>query len=469
MGLFDSIKKAATAKAPSDNTSVLSAPHTARNPAPAPGSQPAPFSAASGISVPSPANPRQVLFVGGDETWLGQVERDLACLQPNWKCARAADSSEALEKWAAGTFDTLILDAKVADGAKLLKALEKELEHGIVLVRCQTLDRAASTQWKGCGASLVAEDSDAAMLVSSIKRSVCIRDWMGNAAIKSLVTQIRKLPAQPKLHTQVTDELQSESGSMDVVGRLISQEPVMSAKIMQVVNSAFFGLTREISDPTECVMVLGAERIKALILLAGVFSQYASSKCPGFAPEPVWGHSIQVGAYARAIALAETKNARTAEAAFTAGLLHDIGKLVLAGNLPEMYDTVQRLKVSKQITTREAELEILGTSHAELGACLLATWGLPLPILEAIAWHHEPSRSKEKGFSLLAAVHAANVFAHEDKAGDAQHPPVDIAYLMLAGMGDCRNRWREFCGLAPKAQPETSEQQLLHRIESKEN
>ena len=460
MGLFDSLKKTAGVKS-STTAAALPEPPKAR-PAPSvPANQ-------SDFSASTTGGARRLLFVGGDDLWLAQIERDITCLQSNWQCTRAADCTQAVEKWAEGSFDTLILDGKTPDGAKLLKTLEKELAHAICVVRCQTLDRSTSAQWKGSGASLVAEDTDAAALISTVKRSVRVRDWMADIAIKQLVSQIRKLPAQPKLHTQVTDELKSESGSMDVVGKLISQEPVMSAKILQVVNSAFFGLTREISDATESVMVLGAERIKALILLAGVFSQYSGAKCPGFAPESVWGHSIQVGAFARAIALAETKNARTAEAAFTAGLLHDIGKLVLAGNLPEMYDTVQKLKTSKRITAREAELEILGTTHAELGACLLATWGLPLPILEAIACHHEPARSDEKGFSLLAAVHAANAFSQENLAGDAPRDHIDIVYFQQAGLGDCRNRWREFCGLEPK-QEDSAEDQLRHRRESKVN
>ena len=461
MGLFDSLKKAAGAK-PSVIAPIVQpeAPKAKPTP-PVPASQPQSSMSASGCT-------RRLLFVGCDELWLGQVERDLACLQTKWQCSRATDSTQAMEKWAAGSFDTLVLESKTPDGAKLLKALEKELAQSICLVRCQNLDRATSALWKGTGATLVAEDVDATALISTVKRGARIQDWMADSAIKQLVSQIRKLPAQPKLHTQVTDELKSENGSMDVVGKLISQEPVMSAKILQVVNSAFFGLTREVSDTTESVMVLGAERIKALILLAGVFSQYAAAKCPGFSPEPVWGHSIQVGAFSRAIALAETKNARTAEAAFTAGLLHDIGKLVLAGNLPEMYDTVQKLKASKKITTREAELEILGTTHAELGACLLATWGLPLPILEALAWHHEPARSDEQGFTILAAVHAANVFAQESAAGDAPRDQIDIVYLQQAGLGDCRNRWREYCGLEPR-QEDSAEEQLRRRHESKVN
>ena len=155
---------------------------------------------------------------------------------------------------------------------------------------------------------------------------------------------------------------------------------------------------------------------------------------------------MQVAIFARAITYAETKDAKVAEAAFTAGLLHDIGKLVLAANVPEMYGTVRRLELSKKISQREAEVIVLGTTHAQLGACLLGKWGLPLPILEAIAWHHEPERCTDKGFSMLAAVHAANAFAQEGSE-DAVHHRIKLEFLLRIGLGDCRNRWREVCGI----------------------
>jgi hypothetical protein len=295
MGLFDTLKSSTAAKSSEKFPATVKGRSEFQQPA------------KRGMANTSS---RRILFVGGEAVWLAQIGRELAFEQPTWQHAKAADWNQAVEKWAASSFDTLVLDGKIAEGARLLKALQKELAHSICVVRCQTLDRNTSAQWKGSGASLVAEETDGAALISTIKRSARILDWMGDKAIKEIISQIRKLPAQPKLHTQVTNELQSASGSMDIVGKLISQEPVMAAKILQVVNSAFFGLGREISDTTESVMVLGAERIKALILLAGVFSQYSNTKCPGFAPEAVWTHSIQVAAFSRAIALAETKNAQ---------------------------------------------------------------------------------------------------------------------------------------------------------------
>jgi HD-like signal output (HDOD) protein len=411
--------------------------------------------------------PRRALIVGQDAAWCEQVQRGIAPLKPNWKMNCATECAEALEAIASECFHIFILNARTPHATSLLKALEMELAESVCLVCCDTSDRTSSAPWRGSGATLVPEDADAATLVTHVKRTQRIREWMIDPSIKKLISQIRRLPAQPKLHLEVTEELQSPSASLDVVGKIISQDPIMTAKILQVVNSAFFGLGREISDTTEAVMVLGAERIKSLILLAGAFSQYAGAKCPGFSPEPVWAHSVQVGTFARTITWTVTKDAKLAEAAFTAGLMHDIGKLVIAGNLPDMYDTVQRLKAGKRITQRDAEMDILGTSHAELGGCLLATWGLPLAILEAIAWHHQPERAHEKEFSLLAAVHAANVFAQENNGDEGARSTINVQYLKDIGVGGSANAWREICGLEPKPEEETIEQKVRRLRESR--
>ncbi len=164
-----------------------------------------------------------------------------------------------------------------------------------------------------------------------------------------------------------------------------------------------------------------------------------------------------MGGFARAIALNESKSSRTAEAAFTAGVLHDIGKLILAGNLPETFARASALAAERKLSAHDAEMQVFGVSHARFGACLLAAWGLPLPILEAVAWHHEPSQSSDTGFSLLAAVHAANIFAHQASllagAGGQEPPaPVNQEYLDGIGLGGRCDRWRASCGI-PAAAP----------------
>ena len=181
-----------------------------------------------------------------------------------------------------------------------------------------------------------------------------------------------------------------------------------------------------------------------LILLAGVFSQYKEAEGVSPSIDNLLEHSTHVGVYARSIALAETKDATIAEAAFTAGVLHDMGKMIMAGNLPVWYKEVTKLRADKQISDHAAESEMFGATHANVGACLLAAWGLPLSILEAVAWHHEPERSSEGSFGLLAAVHAANAFAHEAEGTPSQFNHVFFDRIGLTG---CYARWRPMLGL----------------------
>jgi putative nucleotidyltransferase with HDIG domain len=214
--------------------------------------------------------------------------------------------------------------------------------------------------------------------------------------------------------------------------------------MLQLVNSAFFALAREVSDMLDAAMILGTERIKSLILLAGVFSQYDKSQGVGSSIDALLAHSINVGVYARAIALKETKSAEAAEAAFTAGILHDVGKVILAVNLPDQYQKMLTLRASGKIPDLAAELEVFGTTHARIGACLMASWGLPLPILEAVAWHHEPELSSDAAFTLLAAVHAANAFSH----GPAEMPArLHEAYYVRIGMAGQCALWSKMFGL----------------------
>lgn len=290
--------------------------------------------------------------------------------------------------------------------------------------------------------------------------------------MKSLLARIKTLPTLPRLHLQITQELESSNGSLEMVSQYVRKDPVMAAKFLQVINSASFGLSYTVDDPGEAVMFLGVVRTRALVLAGGVFSQFDEMRCSDFSPEQIWQHSLQVASLAQGVVLLQTEDPKLGETAFTAGLLHDIGKLVLAGNMPEMYATAHRLQRFKQIQQAEAELDMLGSSHAELGACLLGSWRLPLRIVEAVAWHHKPSVSADKAFSVLTAVHVANVLSHEIAGAntDISTPSrFDVFYLAKLGLTHQRNAWREGCGLPPKDEQDSFEDQVRRRLEAEHN
>jgi HD-like signal output (HDOD) protein len=390
----------------------------------------------------------RVLFVGADPLWFGQIKRDVGCLYPEWICVLMPDVGAVAEAEEWRSADALVVEGAAPAAREWLEMVKLERPHCNCIIRCDLSDKAVMDVWKGLGYPMASSASDASMLASSLLRNARLLEWTADPAIKQLLPLIRKLPATPRLFLQVIEELRSPNSSLDTVAHLLRQDPVMSAKMLQLVNSAFFASAREVTDMLDAATILGTERIKSLILLAGVFSQYNDAE--GISPTiaALLAHSIRVGIYSRAIALSVTKNAEVAEAAFTAGVLHDVGKIVLAGNMPERYLEVKALRESKDLSSQAAEMEVFGATHARLGACLLAAWGLPLSILEALAWHHEPERSSEKAFSLLAAVHVANAFAHETEGMPSQ---LNHEFLERTGMAPLFPVWRQMFASAGPA------------------
>jgi HD-like signal output (HDOD) protein len=390
------------------------------------------------------AAPWRVLFVGADPLWFEQIKRDVECLHPDWLCLHAP-GVVAPENPDWRSANALVVEGTISGAREWLDQVKEERTRINCLIRCDISDSVALEGWKGLGYPLVDSRSDASLLASNLRRNARLLEWGADSAIQRLLPLIRKLPAIPTLYLKVTEELRSANGSLTVVTDLIRQDPVMSGKMLQLANSAFFALHRDVSDMLEAATILGTERIKSLILLAGIFSQYKETEGVSPPVEALLTHGIRVGVTARAIALTETKDAATAEAAFTAGVLHDMGKLMLAGNLPDQYKKVRRLRDYNHISDHAAELEVFGATHANVGAFLLASWGLPLSILEAVAWHHEPQRSCEESFCLLAAIHAANAFVNEAEGMPA---PLDQQFFARIGLAGGPERWR------PKSPPE---------------
>lgn len=320
---------------------------------------------------------------------------------------------------------------------------------------------------QGMKPAVISTKNHPAMVIGQFERELVVESWLSNKQTRGLVAQFRHLPSLPAIYNQVVAELESPNGSFDEVGRLIGQDPLMTAKILQLVNSAIFSLSTPVTKAEEAVITLGAERTKALLLAVPVFTRFDASSCPGLSPEKLWQHSMEVATFARAIALKQQATTAIADAAFTAGLLHDVGKLLLAANLPDKYAALHRSSAKGGLPARHAEQLSLGTTHAETAACLLGMWGLPLPVLEAVAHHHHPSRSAHNEFTPLAAVHAANSFFYEKRI--STESPLDTDYLKRAGLLDHRNQWRAACGLEPRAEDANLIEKIRLRQQAREN
>ena len=232
---------------------------------------------------------------------------------------------------------------------------------------------------------------------------------------------------------------------VEAVAAVVQRDLGMTAKILKLVNSAFFGLSRQVASPYEAVSYLGIETIKSLVLSLHAFSQYDASPLGGLLLEQIWNHSLRVADAAKDVAHFQGVRPKEVDEAFVGGLLHDTGKLVLACNFASDYAEILRLAETEDLNLTDAEQKVFACTHADVGGYLLGLWGLPVPVVEAVTWHHTPSVSLDEAFSPLTAVHVADVLEQEEEMGAMAHlqTALDLDYLRRLGLEDNIAVWRD--------------------------
>jgi HD-like signal output (HDOD) protein len=191
-------------------------------------------------------------------------------------------------------------------------------------------------------------------------------------------------------------------------------------------------------------MYLGLTTVRSLVLSLQVFSQFDARLFHGFSLDVLAQHCWMTGVVAGRLAQAERREMKMRDQCFLAGLLHDVGQLILATGLPEEYAMVLQKAKEQNLPVGKVEKEHFGATHADVGAYLLGLWGLPNPIIEAVALHHCPAQCVVQEFSLVIAVHVADVFVHEQSKSNTEFPlPVmDLALLTRLGLADRIETWR---------------------------
>jgi HD-like signal output (HDOD) protein len=282
----------------------------------------------------------------------------------------------------------------------------------------------------------------------AIERALKLRSLLKNEKVKSLVSGIKSLPSLPELYLQLEEEIRSKNCSMERIGRIVEKDVSMSVKILQLVNSSFFGLRQHVSSPAQAASLLGIDIIHSLALITGIFSSTNESLVTSFSLKSLWDHSLAVGAKAKRIVQMMGKKDKTLEdEALKAGIFHDLGKLVMAVSFPVLYKKTVVSAQSKKTSHVVSEYNLLETSHAEVGAYLLGLWGFSDTILETVAYHHIPGECLATGFQTVTAVHVADALDHQERAYDSLPPGavLDVDYLAGENLSDRLPEWRKLC------------------------
>lgn len=398
----------------------------------------------SSQSDQAPAERKRVVFVDDEPNVLDSLRDAMRPQRHRWEMRFFGSGQEALDSLAADSCDVIVSDLLMPgmDGATLLGNVRELVPSAARVVLSGHAELRVIAKAAGVAHQLLAKPCETANLIRVIERCYEINDAIARVELSRSALGATTLPAAPEVHMQLSDALRSERAGLREIASIVEQDVGTSAKVMQLANSAYFGFGRAVTGVADAVGLLGLETLQALVLQAGAFNSFTiDPPIPNFDLERLHRHCYRVGHLARALLAAEP-----GKDAFTAGLLHDVGLLVLATQERELLTEIIALAREQQRPIFDVERECCEITHAEIGAHLLALWGVPFPVTGAVLTHHEPPTGTGI-HDEATATYVANILVEEIESGEgsAALPPskLDPAHLDASGLAEKLPVWRE--------------------------
>jgi putative nucleotidyltransferase with HDIG domain len=396
--------------------------------------------------LPSPEQAtRRILLVDAKPDTFKRLKDAMRPSGPEWQVEFAAGGEDALRVLAADPADVVITDEQLPlmDGVALLAQVRDRYPATIRMILSARATPGLATI---VSHRLLPKPCDIVELQGLIKRSCALRTRTSTAEAHRKTVATAALPSRPGVYMELNQILSDPSWEPAQVSAVIERDVAMSAKVLQLANSALLGLTSTVSSTKDAVMYLGVETIRSLALTAEAFGKLTARGCDGLSLDEFQAHATLVARITSAI----LPRGRAQQEAATAALLHDIGKLVIAADGTHRWSELNRQATERGVALHEVELETEGVTHADVGAHLLSLWGLPDAIVEAVAHHHEPvclDRMALDGVAdAMAAVHIANGLANElapARPGGPAATGIDEEAFERLGLHPRLELWRE--------------------------
>ncbi|MEO7270771.1 MAG: HDOD domain-containing protein [Vicinamibacterales bacterium] len=379
----------------------------------------------------------RILFVDDEQNVLDGLQNLLRKRRQEWDMAFASSGDQALAIMAQRPFDVVVTDMRMPgmDGAALLTVVQARYPTVARIVLSGQAQREAVMRAVPVAHQYLSKPCDADQLKSLINQVCALQCLLGDTHVRRLVGQLAHVPSLPRSYRDLVTAANDPNVTTARLVAVVEQDPVIAAKVLQLVNSAYFGLPHHTASIFEAVRYIGVELLKALALMTGVFTPSAKADA-GY--DALQQHSLLTAHIARAILGGEGRG----EEAFTAGVVHEIGMIVLARGFPSEVREVDRRVREDGHTRIEAERAIFGCDHARVGGYLLGLWGLPIAIVEAVAYCHTPGAAEAQGNDLIAVLHVADALAASAARGLDDDGDLDLAFLERAGRLEGLPAWR---------------------------
>jgi len=385
----------------------------------------------------------RLLFVDDEPHLLASLRTMFRKRRKDWDMhfADGGQSAKALLEGMA--FDVVVTDLRMAgvDGLELL-ALVKELQpHAARIVLTATTDLEVSGRALKLAHQILAKPCEAEELRDVVQATVATLQLLSSAELRRAAGTTDELPALPASYEAFHEALDQRAPLRDLVS-IVERDPVFSANVLRLANSAYFGRKDRVTRIDRAVSTLGVDLLGSVLLQVSTVEAFRGGfERANLDPHAEQQHAISVADLAAS--LLETEHAQ--REARTIGVLHSIGKFVLACRSPWVYANVLRKADAGEESLYDLERRVFFHSHCEVGAYVLGLWGIPFAIVQGVLYHEAPSKSVAHGFGPLGAVHVANVLLRERRGG-AGGPALDIPYLTRCGVIDRLDAWRRKAG-----------------------
>lgn len=393
------------------------------------------------------ADKKRILFVDDEPNLLAGLRRMLRSMRREWEMMFVSGGAEALAVIAEQPVDVIVSDMRMPemDGAELLQRVMEQSPETVRIVLSGQAERSAILRGAGAIHQYLGKPCDADTLKDTIRRACDLPALMPNADIRRAVSLLNPFASLGIPFDDILRELDAADTPVAGLSHLVSRRIGISTAMVQHIGAVFSGLRPHIPGPAQASVLLGLNTLKLLALSAQVFQQYEHDFLAATALQSMWEHSLAVSNIARRIAQMENAPAATVDFSAAAGLLHDVGKLILTGYFAEDYATAKKLALASDGNLSAAEMTVFGVEHAHVGAYLLGLWGMPSAVVQAVAQHQRPRPGD--GFSAVTAVHIANGLEYHFKSVSDVNTAAkfDMAYLETLNLAHRLPVWETGC------------------------
>lgn len=385
----------------------------------------------------------RVLFVDDEPEILSGIKDSMRRFRRRFETLVAVGGRAALEMIPDSAVDIVVTDMRMPDldGPELLKILKKRYPEIVRIVLSGDAGPDAVVRALPFVHQFLRKPCDPEEMRDVIERVLRLKSYLGDSSLRKFVGKFERLPSVPQTYLELTRVLEDKGAGNAAISAVLERDPAMVAKVLQLVNSAFFGLSHAITSVERAVGYLGTELLTSLVLTASIFGPGEFARVDGFSIDRLQRLAMVTALSAKRF----MKESPRAGEAFTAGLVHDAGQLFLACALPSEFAAAIARSSREGIALEDAERFELGTGHAEIGAYILGAWGLPTSIVEAVLFHRNPSVVTEKSCEILLALHAADALANEligIENGGRTNVRIDMAFLERCGVAGRIEEWR---------------------------